>query len=387
MTKKLYDNNVYLSECDAIVTQEKKIDGHWWYAFNQTIFYPEGGGQGADTGSINNITVIDVQKIDGEIMHCLEERLASHHCELALDMTRRLDHMQQHCAEHILSGLLFDEFGLTNVGFHMNAEVVTIDVDQRDFKGDDMILLESMANRVVRANLPIEVRYYNTLESDQDLGLRKKLTVNESVRIVSIPGVDNVACGGTHPKKTGDVGYIKILKSENNKKGSRLTFVAGLRASRWMSKEHLQWQKVAQTLSSDHLTFSDAFDQYASKSDANLQVIKNQNIMIATLMDQLKENEAFEIYDGEESMAIKELLAQKRFEGGTELIAIIDIESMRFSITHKEAIDPDALITFKKLLTEFGGKGGGNPKKFQGKFTEVEGLKSFADALKGQSLS
>lgn len=205
-------------------TPSKK--GTWEAVFDQTGFYPEGGGQPYDTGTINGISVLSVHERAGEIVHELAEPIeAGIRAEGIIDWNRRYDLMQQHTGEHILSGLVHRHFGYDNVGFHMGADEVTI-----DFNGvltqEQLEMLEDEANEIVYANVPVKVLYPSD-EELKNLEYRSKKELTEQVRIVEIPGADVCACCGTHVERTGEVGIIKTRTMIHYKGGVRISMLCG----------------------------------------------------------------------------------------------------------------------------------------------------------------
>lgn len=214
--------------CTVLSCAESR-KGTWIVTLNQTGFYPEGGGQPSDTGTLNNIPVLSVHEKGEEILHELADRLEpGTMAEGIIDWQRRYDNMQQHTGEHILSGLVHSRYGYDNVGFHMGGEVVTVDFNglltQAQLDG-----LEDEANQLVYANLPVLISYPEAKEL-KNLDYRSKKELSGQVRIVRIPGGDTCACCGTHVENTGEVGIIKIKDMIHYKSGVRVSMLCGRRA-------------------------------------------------------------------------------------------------------------------------------------------------------------
>ena len=208
-------------------TQNKK--GTWDVILNQTAFYPEGGGQPSDAGTLNGVKVLYVSEKGEEIIHELEAPLEEGAlAEGVIDWQKRYDNMQQHTGEHIFSGLVHKHFGYDNVGFHMGADEVTV-----DFNGiitqEQLDALEDEANQLIYDNVPVHVFYPSKEELDQ-LDYRSKKELTGVVRIVEIPGGDICACCGTHVETTGEVGIIKLRTMINYKGGVRISMLCGRRA-------------------------------------------------------------------------------------------------------------------------------------------------------------
>lgn len=161
MTLKLYENNSYIKEFTATVTSVEEKDGRYLITLDKTAFFPEGGGQAHDMGSINGIMVLDVQEKGDEVVHTTEKPLTvGEEVACTIDWALRFSRMQNHCAEHILSGVIHKLFGYNNVGFHMNDSLITFDVDG-PLSAEDIERVEKEANRAVFENAEISVSYYN----------------------------------------------------------------------------------------------------------------------------------------------------------------------------------------------------------------------------------
>lgn len=219
----------YLKAYDSTAVSCVKKERGWHVILKDTIFYPEGGGQPGDTGTLNHIPVIDtVRNKDGEIEHiCTEEIPAGTPVHGVLDWDSRFEHMQLHTGEHIVSGLIHQKFGYENVGFHM-GKVIQIDFDG-SITGEELREIEYRANAVVSADMALDISYPSK-EQLAHMEYRSKKELTGRVRIVTIPQTDVCACCGTHVKRTGEVGLIKILHMEKHKNGVRIFMLAGKKA-------------------------------------------------------------------------------------------------------------------------------------------------------------
>ncbi|GHH97670.1 alanyl-tRNA editing protein [Neobacillus kokaensis] len=231
MNNKLFYIDPYIREFTAAVSKQAKDEqGGWYVVLTQTAFYPTGGGQPFDTGKIGRHNVINVEAIDGEIRHYIEEPLADIEAEIEcrINWESRFDHMQQHTGQHILSAAFEQLFDYKTVGFHLGNDVVTIDLATETLTDEEAAKAEELANQIIIENRPIEVKWV-TEEELSDYPLRKETKVKENIRLVIIPDFDYNGCGGTHPQATGEVCAIKILAWEKQKKNVRLQFVCGNR--------------------------------------------------------------------------------------------------------------------------------------------------------------
>ena len=237
-TQKYYEADAYRREADAVIlAAEPDGRGGGKLALDGTVFYPEGGGQPADHGTLTlpdgaRLTVTDVHEQGGVIWHrvdALPDTAAPGTAVTGrIDWEWRFDKMQQHTGEHILSGILHQMFGAENVGFHIGSDAVRMDTSV-PISAEGLREAELAANRMVWQNVPVLITY-PTREELARMTYRSKKEIEGQVRIVTIPGADVCACCGTHTAATGAVGQIKILAAENYKGGVRLSIVCGERA-------------------------------------------------------------------------------------------------------------------------------------------------------------
>lgn len=233
-TKRLFDENVMQRECEAVVVRTEPYHEGYAVVLDQTVFYPEGGGQLSDTGTLtageNVLAVKHVHEKAGEIFHETKEPLEPGTKVVAkLDWPVRFDHMQQHCGEHMLSYAFYKLFGAHNVGFHMSADMVGIDLD-KEVDWQQALQAERFTNREIQEDRPITTKLVPAEEAAK-MNLRKfndKLT--GILRIVTVEGNDSCTCCGTHPTASGMVGLVKIFKVEKHKEGSRISFLCGREA-------------------------------------------------------------------------------------------------------------------------------------------------------------
>ena len=227
---RLYYQTPYVKSFMCTVERcEASGKGTWLAVLNQTGFYPEGGGQPSDTGTLNQVPVLSVHEKGEEILHELASPLEPGTlAEGIIDWQKRYDNMQQHTGEHILSGLVHRFYGYENVGFHMGAEEVTVDFNGM-ITADGLDRLEDAANQIVYDNVPVHT-LYPAKEELASIDYRSKKELSGQVRIIEIPGGDVCACCGTHVENTGEVGIIKIRGMIHYKGGVRISMLCGRRA-------------------------------------------------------------------------------------------------------------------------------------------------------------
>lgn len=248
MTTLLYNENAYLTEFTARVISCTQSGNGYAVTLDRTAFFPEGGGQGCDRGTLGGIAVTDVKMQNGCVIHTLQSPLTAGETVCGIvDRDVRFDRMQNHTGEHILSGILHRTYGYDNVGFHLGEEVMTLDTSG-ELSDGQLTALEAEANRAVFANVPVTVSY-PAPEALADLSYRAKLEMTENVRIVTIEGIDVCACCAPHVARTGEIGCIRIIGAIRWKGGMRLTVVCGARALADAAMRARQLSQISEALS------------------------------------------------------------------------------------------------------------------------------------------
>jgi len=232
-----YHRDCYLRELDTVVVGTGEEDGRPYAILEDTIFYPEGGGQPADRGLLGEAELIDVQKTGGEIRHYLSHAVARGPVRLELDWRRRWDHMQQHTAQHVLTAVALQLFDWRTTAFHLGPAVSDIELDVPRLSGDDLVRLEDAVAEEVRAARSIAYRSAEVAEFEE-LGVRSRRLPEGfagTVRLVEIEGLDLNTCGGTHVRSTAEIGTVCLPGTEPMRGGARLYFFAGDRVRRRMA--------------------------------------------------------------------------------------------------------------------------------------------------------
>ena len=260
----LYYQDPYRSEFTARVRSCTRTGNGYALTLDQTCFYPEGGGQSADRGTIDGIPVTDVRLEDGRIVHTVKEPLTPGKTVTgSIDFDFRFRQMQWHTGEHIVSGLAHRLFGCDNVGFHM-SDVTTLDLN-RPLTEEQLTEIERGANEVVFADRPVEYLFPKEDELES-LDYRSKKELTGAVRIVRIPGADDCACCGLHVRRTGEVGLVKILSFMHYKGGVRIEMTAGRDAYERLSVIQKQNEAVAHLLSAKPDETADAVRRVLEES-------------------------------------------------------------------------------------------------------------------------
>ena len=247
-TRKLYYEDVYIKEFIARVLECRECKKGYEIVLDQTAFYPEGGGQPCDLGTLDTVEVLDVQEKTGEIIHYTKEAIEpGKEVTGKIDWDRRFDLMQQHSGEHIVSGLVHAAYGYNNVGFHMGSDVITVDLSGM-LNEAQLAEIEAETNRKIWENSPVEIIYPEREELDK-LDYRSKKELTGQVRLVRFPGSDLCACCGTHVTHTGEIGAVKLLTVENFHEGIRLTMICGKRVMDYLNMVNDQNRQISVQLS------------------------------------------------------------------------------------------------------------------------------------------
>ena len=248
MTRRLYYEDSHRKEFQAVVTACEKAENYWRVSLDQTAFFPEGGGQAGDSGFLEDVEIFDTHEKQGIVWHYAKAPLDPGAQVLGrIDWDKRFSRMQQHSGEHIVSGLIHAAFGYDNVGFHLGADTVTIDYNA-ELTWEQVMAAEKAANEVIWQNTPAEITF-PAPDALARLNYRSKKALTGQVRIVAFPGADCCACCGTHVRRAGEVGMIKVLSCQKFREGVRLEILCGARAYRYLSQVYDQDRAVAQLLS------------------------------------------------------------------------------------------------------------------------------------------
>ena len=256
-TRKLYYEDCHRAEFDATVRSCVEADGKYWVALDQTAFYPEGGGQAADTGSLGDAKVLHTKEEGETVLHLCDKALEVGSTVTGrIDYGPRFDRMQQHTGEHILSGLVFEKYGFHNTGFHMGADSVTVDFDGI-IPTEDLQDLERRVNEALWQDIPLKI-WTPSPEELPSVFYRTKRALPWPVRIVQIPGYDSCACCGVHVARTGEVGLAKLLSCVRFRTGVRIEMLCGRQALEFLSRSHEQNTLVSRAFSANLMETGDA---------------------------------------------------------------------------------------------------------------------------------
>lgn len=377
MSRKLYYEDPYLTTFTATVTERGvEAGGTPYVVLDQTAFYPVGGGQPCDLGQIDSIEVIDVEEVDGRILHRLAAPLAGGEIVQAeLDWQRRSDLMQQHTGQHILSAAFEDLFAAETVGFHLGRETTTIDLTVSELTQEMVERAEALANRIIFENRPVEAKFV-TAEELAAMPLRKQPTVTENVRIVSVRDFDYSPCGGTHFAQTGEIGPIKVLSWSKYKGNTRVEIVAGWRALQAMTEQQLVLKNLSRQLTSSFTDLPGNVErllQEKKEMDKQLQEIKDKMLLVEAqeaLQNAIPQGELSIVVLPLEQRTIPELqkLGQHITSLAPNSIALLAASGEKTQLVFARGANVPIKMNelLKETLPVIEGKGGGNPDVAQG---------------------
>lgn len=370
MTRRLYYEDSFLQQTEVQVIQTGEDERGLYAVLNQTCFYPEGGGQPADHGTIGNAVVRDVQNYEEEVRHYTDQALEPGEYHAELDWQRRWNHMQQHAGQHLLSALLEDEHGYQTTSFHLGAERVSIDLQKSAVDTETLRQVELEANRLISRHLPIQTRTVSENQLQQ-LNLRKPPAVSGEIRLVEIDGIDLNACGGTHPTNTAGIGLLKILGTEKAKGGTRLYFLCGERALAHFSRLSETADSLVAKLQAPLAELPQAAeDLLAEKAAGDKEIMELKNQLLQWEAQSLVPEHGRVIgqFDGRSIKELQQLarLTVEKHPNSYVLFAAQTDGQIRVVCAHGEDATGDMRETLKALLAETDGKGGGTPALAQG---------------------
>ena len=367
MTEKLFYEDSHMINFSAIVVACEKVGDYYEAVLDRTAFFPEGGGQDADTGVIDDCNVLDVQEKGGIIYHTVDNPLeVGKEVKGSIEWDVRFSRMQQHSGEHIVSGIVHALYGYDNVGFHMGQDATTIDFNGKLTK-EQLADIERKANEAVTANLDVQVEFPSR-EELKNIKYRSKIEIEGQVRLVTVPGHDACACCAPHVKKTGEIGAIKFVGMQNYKGGVRVSLLCGFRAIEDYEEKSERMKMLSVLLSAPE-------SEVISEVNRLKEELSECKIQIAKLEQKLLECRADELAGGQELLVVFD--GELQGEGPRELVNLLMDRGIGIGavFTGEEDVGYRYVIgsrtmdvrAFAKLLSErFQGKGGGKAEMVQG---------------------
>ena len=365
MTEKLYDKDSFLKEFTATVLECEQYHDNWSVLLDKTAFFPEAGGQKSDKGNLDNATVLDVQIADEKIYHITDCPLpVGETVTGVIDFNRRFDFMQQHSAEHIVSGIAHCLFGCENVGFHLSEDIVTLDFDKY-LTEEQLEKIELSANERVFRNVAFNC-YYPDSETLKNLNYRSKKEIEGAVRIVEIENTDMCACCAPHVKTAGQIGLIKLLATEKLRGGIRIELKAGNRALADYNEKYRNILQISSLLATSQSETAEAVKRLLNtlnEQKAELNFIKLEKLK-SKAESFVPEKDISLMF--EDNLSVKDLQvladALHKTHGGIRAVLSETENGFLFCICGDTALDE----FFQEFKTSFNVKGGGRNGMVQG---------------------
>jgi alanyl-tRNA synthetase len=380
VTERLYYTDPYLTDFDAQVLQSVDAPGGRAAAIlDRTAFYPSSGGQPFDTGTIGAARIVDVvDRDDGTILHVLDDATSlavaeATHAHGHVDWSRRFDHMQQHTGQHVLSAAFDRVLGVPTVSFHLGTDASTIDL-AREVTSSDIERAEEEANRIVWADRPVTIRFADAEEAAK-LPLRKESAREGVLRLIEVQDFDLSACGGTHVRRSGEIGMIAVGSTERIRGGSRIEFFCGGRALR----SHRRFRDVVAASSKVASVGSAELPAAIERLQGEVKDLKRGAKDLHSRLAQF-EGEAladraesigslrvtFAAMDGADASTLKQV-ATAVVSRPNHVAVVLSSPPPSFVVVARSAdVALDAGAVLKKMVERFGGRGGGRPDLAQG---------------------
>jgi alanyl-tRNA synthetase len=394
-TERLYYHDSFLREFDAQVISCEKDGERWKIVLDRTAFYPTSGGQPHDTGKLGDVPVIEVADAEHKVVHYASAAIPVGPVHGVIDWPRRIDHMQQHTGQHLLSAAFIELFGFQTVSFHLGKEISTIDLDTPAVKAEHLEKAERRVNEVIFEDKPVVIRF-GTAEELAEAGIRKKVEREGVLRAIEVEGFDRQPCGGTHLERTGQAGLLLIRKLERRRDQCRIEFVCGFRALTAARGDFSTLTQAASLLSCGSAEVPVVLGKL-------IEDRRVQHGAVKRLEERLAEHEARELLashpvTGAGSLrviasALEEatpsylgLLAAK-LVAETNVVALLASRAsghVVFAQTKESQHDMGALL--RDTLKQFGGKGGGAKDFAQGRVADA-GKAADVIAQAGKSLA
>lgn len=376
MTNKVFRENPYLRELEANVLEKRYKDNKYYLKLDRTIFYPDlSGGQPGDKGTINGVEVLEAYEDGDDIVHVLDNNVNGNRVKIQIDWDTRMDIMQQHTGQHLLSAVFYKLFNGETVGFNVGNEYVYVDITIPSLSEEDAEKVEILANKIIYSNFKIK-SYYVSPEELVNLPLRKAPTVDKDIRIVEIDGFDYSPCGGTHLNNTGELGIMKIRKWEKRKGNVRVEFICGYRALNDYTWKNQYIREIGLLLSTKDKDVLDKVNKLYNDVDnlekenrtlrENVSKIKGDSFLKEA---QIRNDIRF-IYLEMDDIDFKELSFiagyLNTFDKIIQIYGLVNGEKGQFYVSKTKDIDINLQAIHKKIASQFEIKGGGNTNTVQG---------------------
>jgi alanyl-tRNA synthetase len=379
-TERLYYRDSFLREFDAQVISCEKDGERWKIVLDRTAFYPTSGGQPYDTGKLGDVPVIEVADAEHKVVHYASAAIPVGPVHGVIDWPRRIEHMQQHTGQHLLSAAFIELFGFQTVSFHLGKEISTIDLDTPAVKAAHLEKAERRVNEVISEDKPVVIRF-GTAEELAEAGIRKKVDRQGVLRAIEVEGFDRQPCGGTHLERTGQAGLLLIRKLERRRDQCRVEFVCGFRALAAARGDFSTLTQAASLLSCGSAEVPAVLGKL-------IEDRRVQHGAVKRLEERLAEHEARELLVShpvtgagsprviasllEEATPTYLGLLAAKLVAETNVVALLASRaSGHIVFAQTKGLPPDMGALLRDTLKQFGGKGGGAKDFAQGSVADV----------------
>jgi alanyl-tRNA synthetase len=378
-TERLYYRDSFLREFDARVISCEKDGERWKIVLDRTAFYPTSGGQPHDTGTLGDVPVIEVADAEEKVVHYASAAIPVGPVRGTIDWARRIDHMQQHTGQHLLSAAFIELFGLQTVSFHLGKDASTIDLKAPSVEARQLEEAERRVNEVILEDKPVVIRF-GTAEELAEAGIRKKVEREGILRAIEVAGFDRQPCGGTHLERTGQAGALLIRKLERRRDGTRLEFVCGFRALAAARGDFATLTQAAALLSCGLREVPAVLGKFIEERRAQHGAVKR-------LEERLAEHEARALLSEAKSSASSLRVVAKAIEDATpsylglvaaKLVAEANVVALLSSratghvvFAQTKGLERDMGALLRETLKQVGGKGGGAKDFAQGSVADA----------------
>jgi alanyl-tRNA synthetase len=380
VTERLYYRDSYLREFDARVISCEQEGARWKVILDRTAFYPTSGGQPHDTGKIGGVTVVEVADAEEhKIVHYASAEVAPGPVHAEIDWARRIDHMQQHTGQHLLSAAFIELFKFQTVSFHLGKELSTIDLEAREIVPRHLEEAERRTNEIIFDDRVVSVRF-GTAEELAEAGIRKKVDREGILRAIEVEGFDRQPCGGTHLARTGQAGLLLIRKVERRRELWRVEFACGFRALAAARGDFATLTQAASLLSCglpevprmlSKMTDERREEHTALKrTEARLAEFEAR-ALLAGLAGQSRESPILTAALDDATPAYLALLAAKIVGEANATALLASRATGHVAFAQSKGLSGDMGTLLREALKEFGGKGGGGKDFAQGTLADA----------------
>ncbi|WP_040683843.1 alanyl-tRNA editing protein [Thermobrachium celere] len=382
--QKLYYENPYIYEWEAKIINQREKDNFYIIELCDTAFYPEGGGQPRDFGTIDGVEVVDLFEENGIVYHVVNRRIEKQIVNCKIDFKRRFEHMQNHTGQHLLSSVFIELYDAPTNSFHLGDDYVSIDVGIENITDEIVQKVEDRVNELIFKNIPVKF-YIVNFDEAKKLPLRKLPPTEVDIRIVEIEGIDYSPCCGTHVKSLGEIGMIKILKTEKYKNMTRVYFKCGMRLLKDFQEKNTIINNLNKKLSVPQNEIILKIDSMQNEiknltKELNLQKEINIEYIAKELINNSEGDIISRIYE-DKKFDVIQMLGNKTSSLCDKPVILTSIPDKKVILTHNGKINLNCGQIFKEILPNFNGRGGGGPKFAQGSFEDIRNINDFIQVL------